>query len=188
MGDVLDFILDPDPFNIFSGDGAGGGDVAAGQASSAQQAEFSRRLFNLTSGLRQGGVGQLEDFLVGGTPQFLVGPIQQQEQALGQEKAAILNTGVKGGQLRDALLNVVLQRGLGRDALRSEAFNTAVGLGFGQAPIAIQGLGQAARTSSQLGLGLASQEQQRREATKGGLGSLVGTAAFFGTGGFGNNA
>jgi len=185
MGDVADFIFDPDPFNLFGGNEAGGGDISAGQGSAAQQAEISRQLFNLTGGLRKGGVEQLEELLAGGTPRFLTGPIQQQEQGLSLAQERILNTGIKGGQLRDKLADLQIQRLLGRDAIRSEGFNTALGVGFGQAPVAIQGLGQAAQTQSGLGLGLGAQEQARRESTKGGLGSALGTASFFGTGGFG---
>ena len=185
MGDVGDFIFDPDPLNLFGGNEAGGGDIAAGQGSAAQQADISLNLFNLTRGLRKGGVAQFEELLAGGTPRFLTGPIQAQEQGLSLAQERILNTGIKGGQLRDKLADLQIQRLLGRDAIRSEAFNTGVGLGFGQAPVAIQGLGQAAQTQSQLGLELGAQEQQRREATKGGLGNAAATAAFFSTGGFG---
>ena len=152
------------------------GSSQSGQAEGAaqQQIAIANALFQESTPGRQAALGQLTNFLqTGAIPMSLTGDITTQEQELASAREGILGGGARGGQLQQALVQLPVQRLAMRDQLRSGIFNTALGSLLGQAPVALQGLGSAAGTLSNLG----GQRIQQNMAFQQGTGQLAGGLA-----------
>ena len=151
-----------------------------GSAQSGQSTGSSSKLDQLSAAiLEQGGkirdpiFGQLAEFVKGGNiPIGMTGAISTQEQELGTAKRGILESGVRGGQMRTALAQLPLERLGMRDQLRSSIYRMALDTAMGSANAGISGMGTAATNLNSLG----QQRIQQNQALQQGIGQMAGMA------------
>lgn len=154
------------------------------QEAAARLAEIGKELWESTRGLRKAGTGQLEDFLTTGrTPESLRMPIEglyregreDLESQYNVAREQLLNqTPTEGGQLNDQLRDLSTSRAQSVGGLETNLkaklevplaermFQTALGVGFGQPPVAISGLSSAGGQYGAIA-GRAQAEQLHRE-------------------------
>ena len=132
------------------------------------------RLMREGTPLRQQAFGQLGNFLQSGRlPSAMTGAIGQQEQEMASARRAILNSGVRCGQLRTELAQLPLQRLQMRDALRSDVFNAALSAGLGSFSQGGNAMGMSAANLNSLGQGRIAQNQAAKSMLGGGAGALL---------------
>lgn len=149
------------------------GSRESGQAggSAGQLDAMSAQILREGGALRTPAFGQLAGFLNTGTiPMALTGGIGAQEQELAAARRSILESGARGGQLRQALAELPLQRLGMRDQLRSNIFGMALNAGLGSANAGIQGMASAQNTLNSLG----QQRIQQNNAFQQGVGQIGG--------------
>lgn len=156
---------------------------ALNQASniSGDQNALARSLFMQTQPLRTGTMGTLMQVLQGGNPlnMRVFAPARETLEAqYGNARQNILNTiPMRGGQLNSSLRDLEISRAssLGdmEATLRQNAFNQALGTGFGAPPTALAGMGGAANNLANVGGTQAGIANSKNSS----LGSMAGLAA-----------
>ena len=151
----------------------GSADTSRSSRSSEALSEAGAEMLRQGAPLRSATYGQLGGFLkTGRIPGALTGDIGTQEQELASARQGILNSGVRGGQLRTDLAQLPLNRLAMRDQLRSSVFNTALGAGQNSYSTAAGGMGTAASNLNSLGQGRIAQNQLAKQ----GIGTMGGQA------------
>ena len=168
------------------------------------QAEISKDLYESTRGLRGSGIRKLSNFIDSGILPFSIDQAvsgtyrtgrQDLESQYRNARQDILNQiPVRGGQLNDSLTNLALQRAdsIGNLRaniasqielpLRTQLFGQALGIGFGQPPIALSGLSASGSQHGQIAARSQAEQLEREARSKEEVQQIAQAASFaFGT-------
>lgn len=161
------------------------------------QGQIAQDIYNQTQGLRDLGTGQLTRFLRTGESPAAISPVFGQLYREGRQdledqykvaRQQILNeTPSQGGQLNQQLANLAMNRARAASGLRTsieaplreQLFQGALGIGYGQPPIALSGLSSAGSQFGQVAARSQAEQLEREARSKEELqqvGSMVGMA------------